>query len=43
LFVEAFSFVEPVSGVLRGDARDRGRVGHISGDRGVKFVGWGGV
>ena len=27
LFVEALSFVEPVGGVLRGDARGRGRVG----------------
>ena len=41
LFVEALSFVEPVSGVLGGDARGRGRAGHLSGDRGVEFVGWG--
>jgi hypothetical protein len=41
LFVEALSFVEPVSGVLRSNARGCGRVGHVSGDRSVEFVGWG--
>ena len=32
-------FAEPVSGVLRGTARGRGRAGHLPGDRGVEFVG----
>jgi len=41
LFVEALSFVQPVGGVLRCDARGRDRASHLSGDRGVEFVGWG--
>jgi hypothetical protein len=41
LFVEALSFVQPVGGVLRRDARGRGRASHLSGDRGVEFAGWG--